>query len=251
LKKLLLFDVDGVLRDSEQAAHRGYRAALGEIGHGLNSTSRRSWRLRGHIEFSSRTVLLLALHALEKEGISLRKLQRRLDWKVRLLKLVNKSRLSEQQIKKMNEAFSKSFASESIATVHDAIAALHTFKRKGFRMAILSDGHSGPIEKWLRENRVRKLFEVVLGSDQVNRVKPAPDGILKASKLLGVRPADIVYIGDTPADVLAAKAAGSYSVAVTTGMSTKRILASAKPHILINSLGELVMALEQGSFAAS
>lgn len=55
-------------------------------------------------------------------------------------------------------------------------------------------------------------FSVVLGGDSVARTKPAPDGLLRAAEVLAVDVTDILYVGDTDADVALAKAVGACSV---------------------------------------
>ncbi len=59
--------------------------------------------------------------------------------------------------------------------------------------------------------------DALVGGDEVARPKPAADGLLRAADLLGVRPADIAYIGDSPADMGAARAAGSHGAAAAWG----------------------------------
>jgi len=60
-------------------------------------------------------------------------------------------------------------------------------------------------------------FDVVVGSDDTERHKPDPDPILKALELLGAHAEEAAYVGDSPFDVRAAKAAGVYAVAVAWG----------------------------------
>jgi phosphoglycolate phosphatase/AHBA synthesis associated protein len=52
-------------------------------------------------------------------------------------------------------------------------------------------------------------FKTVVGSDDVARSKPAPDGVLEACRRLGVQPQETIMIGDSRFDEGAAKAAGS------------------------------------------
>lgn len=62
----------------------------------------------------------------------------------------------------------------------------------------------------LRLLEVSKLDSAVLvGSDEVERGRPAPDLIHEAMRRLGITdPATIAYAGDTPADILSGLAAG-------------------------------------------
>jgi phosphoglycolate phosphatase len=55
---------------------------------------------------------------------------------------------------------------------------------------------------------LRGYFHAVQGTDGGMRTKPAPDVVLAAARKLGVDVKESVYIGDTPRDMRAAKAAG-------------------------------------------
>lgn len=57
----------------------------------------------------------------------------------------------------------------------------------------------------------------LVGGDTAGRSKPYPDPILHALNDLGVSPANAVYVGDAEKDILAGKAAGTHTVAVTWG----------------------------------
>jgi HAD superfamily hydrolase (TIGR01509 family) len=58
--------------------------------------------------------------------------------------------------------------------------------------------------------------DVLVSGDQV-RAKPAPDGLVLTARLIGIDPRDLAYIGDSPADLGAAKAAGCQAVAAAWG----------------------------------
>lgn len=57
----------------------------------------------------------------------------------------------------------------------------------------------------------------LVGADTVGRGKPDPAPLLHAAKLLSVAPASCFYVGDFATDIIAAKAAGMRSVAVSWG----------------------------------
>jgi HAD superfamily hydrolase (TIGR01509 family) len=60
-------------------------------------------------------------------------------------------------------------------------------------------------------------FKEIVGGDQVERSKPAPDGILRACHRIGVAPADAAYIGDSRVDVAAALACEALAAAAAWG----------------------------------
>lgn len=58
---------------------------------------------------------------------------------------------------------------------------------------------------------------VLIGGDTYPQKKPHPLPLFKAMELLGAQPDDCVYVGDDERDVVAARAAGMASIAVTWG----------------------------------
>ena len=69
--------------------------------------------------------------------------------------------------------------------------------------------------------------------------KPNPAPLLLALQRLGVRAAECVYIGDAVVDVLAAKAAGMASIAVTWGAGDIADLVAAGPLAIVDTMEEL------------
>jgi HAD superfamily hydrolase (TIGR01509 family) len=57
-------------------------------------------------------------------------------------------------------------------------------------------------------------FDVVVSSEEVDQPKPAPDVYLEACRRVGVSPADAVALEDSPSGVASAKAAGLTVIAV-------------------------------------
>jgi phosphoglycolate phosphatase-like HAD superfamily hydrolase len=61
------------------------------------------------------------------------------------------------------------------------------------------------------------LFETVVGGDETEQHKPHPAPLLLALERLGASPEDAAYVGDSPFDMQAAKAAGLYAIGVSWG----------------------------------
>ncbi len=64
---------------------------------------------------------------------------------------------------------------------------------------------------------IGKYFDVVVGSDSTERHKPHPEPLLHALAQLDARHDEAAYVGDSPFDMAAAKAAGVFGVAVAWG----------------------------------
>jgi len=88
------------------------------------------------------------------------------------------------------------------------------------------------------------LFEVVVGSEDTERHKPDPEPILHGLSLLGARPEEAAYVGDSPFDLRAARAAGTTAVAVTWGgIHPEERLRAEEPDAVVSSAEELLDVL--------
>ena len=99
----------------------------------------------------------------------------------------------------------------------------------------------------LRVAGIRPYFTKVVGGDEVARPKPEPDLPRHAAKALGLPPNECVVVGDSPVDILAGRAAGTWTVAATYGYGTREALREAKPHAELArfaDLPEIVRALD-------
>ena len=98
--------------------------------------------------------------------------------------------------------------------VRDVVATLH---REGRRLGIVSAKRRQTVRRVLQGARLDEFFGVVVGSDDTERHKPDPQPVLEALEQLTARPEEAAYVGDSPFDVAAARAAGVFAVAVGWG----------------------------------
>ena len=85
-----------------------------------------------------------------------------------------------------------------------------------------------------------EMMDVVIGAEDTERHKPEPDPVLEALRRLGAAPTDAAYVGDSPFDVRAAKAAGVLAVAVGWGgIHPEERLLREEPDALVRSAEEL------------
>ena len=90
----------------------------------------------------------------------------------------------------------------------------------------------------------RRFFDVVVGADDTERHKPHPDPILHALDRLDATPDEAAYVGDSPFDVRAAKAAGVAAIAVAWGgIHAPERLAREQPDALVHTAEELLGVL--------
>ncbi|TLM97327.1 MAG: HAD family hydrolase [Actinobacteria bacterium] len=121
--------------------------------------------------------------------------------------------------------------------VDDGLAAL---SEAGFRMAVVTSKLHLVAQRGLDRFSLGRFFEFLLGSDDVARHKPDPEPLLHAARLLGVAPERCAYVGDSPHDVSAARAAGMVAVAAQWGVASRERLVEAGAEYLADSMAEVV-----------
>ncbi len=100
----------------------------------------------------------------------------------------------------------------------ELIALLPRLKAEGRRLGIVTAKRHRTVGLALdRFPALRDDFEVVIAHEDTDRHKPDPDPVALAIERLGGVPSDAAYVGDSPFDIQAAKAAGAYAVAVGWG----------------------------------
>ena len=93
-------------------------------------------------------------------------------------------------------------------------------RETGLRLGLVSASARPVIDAVLRAVELDGAFETVVSGDEVARGKPAPDGFLLAARRLATDPARCLVVEDSRNGVLAGKAAGM-TVAAVPGPTTQ------------------------------
>jgi len=99
------------------------------------------------------------------------------------------------------------------------------------RIAVISAHPTSAILREMREYGLEGLQVPVIGG--------VKDKSEKLKMLQGYKEMPSVYVGDMASDIRAAKAAGTYSFAITGGYHPRRLLEAEEPDELIDSLSEI------------
>jgi beta-phosphoglucomutase-like phosphatase (HAD superfamily) len=87
-------------------------------------------------------------------------------------------------------------------------------REAGLRLGLVSASARPVIEAVLETVGLADAFEAIVSGDEVPRGKPAPDGFLMAARRLAIEPARCLVVEDSRNGVLAGKAAGMLVAAV-------------------------------------
>jgi HAD superfamily hydrolase (TIGR01509 family) len=106
-------------------------------------------------------------------------------------------------------------------------------------LAIASSSNPELIEVVVRASGLGDVFEIAVSSEQVGRGKPAPDVYLEAARRLGVEPAHCGAVEDSHNGIRSAKAAGMFVVAVPNPHFPPDDGAMAAADVVLGSVAEL------------
>lgn len=185
----IIFDLDGVLMDSEPFHLRATRFALGDRAQSYTERDNQSFFGATDAEMFRVLRILFDLDASTDE-LALRKREH----------LVLLIRTEGRGLPGVPEIPLR-------------------FREAGLRLGLVSASARPVIDAVLETVGLSGAFETVVSGDEVARGKPAPDGYLMAARRLAVDPGRCFVVEDTRNGVLAAKAAGM-TVAAVPGPAT-------------------------------
>ena len=96
---------------------------------------------------------------------------------------------------------------------------LSCFKKNQFRTAIASSTRTSVVEQQIADAGLRAYFDVIVGGDMVEKSKPEPDIFLKAAALLHVLPGEAYVIEDSFNGIRAAFSADMLPIMVPDMMA--------------------------------
>jgi pyrophosphatase PpaX len=127
---------------------------------------------------------------------------------------------------------------EACAGMEDVLVRLH---EEGRRLGVVTAKRRSTVELAFARVPLSHLFETVVGGDETEKHKPDPEPLLLAAERMNAVPAETAYVGDSPFDIRAAKAAGMYAIAVTWGRIHDRArLEREEPDAIVERAEELL-----------
>ncbi len=86
---------------------------------------------------------------------------------------------------------------------------------------------------------IARFFQTIITADEIKKSKPDPEGVISAVKLLNVKPAESIYIGDSPTDIQAGKGAGVLTGAALWSPENRGDPTSEQPDFEFRSVDQL------------
>jgi HAD superfamily hydrolase (TIGR01509 family) len=158
--------------------------------------------------------------------------------------------LTEEQLKKATQLrqqyFLKFLSEESLEPFPGVLELMEkAILRKDFRVAIATSGTFEKSRAVLEATKVPYRKMVYINGDHVKNKKPDPELFLLAAKRIGIDPSSCVVIEDTPNGIQAARAAGTKCIAVTNSVSGKNLyeadlICDSLEHIKLDTIQTLI-----------
>ncbi len=96
---------------------------------------------------------------------------------------------------------------ERLRIMPNAKEALSELKSRGLKLAVVSNTQEVIAKKTLQDIGIIQFFGLILGGDNIKNGKPEPDILYKALELMKLNKDEVLFIGDTIWDKMAAKKA--------------------------------------------
>lgn len=207
LFEALIFDMDGILINSEPLHERAKREALLEVGIMVPESL-----------FASYT------------GCS---------DKAMIYEVAAGHGLNEQRSAEILDRKHRIYESleHTLCPVSGAIEFVHWAKSR-YRLALATSATSRNRETTLKSLQIESMFEVAVDSASFSQPKPSPEVFQIALERLGLAPTACLVIEDAVNGIVAARAAGCFSAGLTTSFS-EASLREAGADIVVGSYSEL------------
>ena len=127
-----------------------------------------------------------------------------------------------------------------------ALECLLALRIDGFRLALASSATRAAVALVVGRLGLASLLEVQVGAEDAPHAKPAPDLFLEAARRLGVPPAECLVVEDAVLGVTAARAAGMPVVALLHSGADGEAHRAAGAAACLHTLRELTPAVAAG-----
>jgi HAD superfamily hydrolase (TIGR01509 family) len=212
----VIFDLDGVLLDSEQVWDEVREKLVRERGG--------RWHERAQADMMGMSSLEWSRYMHDDLGLT-----------------EPPEEISSEVVRRMLDRYH-----ERLPLIEGAVEAVERLAVR-WPLGVASSSNRELIDAALETSGLARFFKVSVSSEEVPRGKPAPDVYLEAARRLGVEPSRAAAIEDSRNGLLAARAAGMRVIAIPNRLFPPGEDALSAGDVVLDSLRELTVdAVESG-----
>lgn len=120
---------------------------------------------------------------------------------------------------------------------------LENLKEKGYTLAVVTNKPTPHVQPVLAAFSIDHLFSEMLGGQSLPAIKPHPGPLYYLCGKFGVEPRQILFVGDSKNDILAAHAAGCPAVGLTYGYNYNMPISDSNPDWVFDDFSQLLTIL--------
>lgn len=212
--KAIIFDMDGLMLDTERLAKQHWQAAAQARGFELSDDT--------YLAVVGRPIRDTYRYFRELFGI---------DFPAEEIR-AERLRLTEEHI-----------ATKGVPIKPGLIELLQFCKAQKLALAVATSTERNLAEKKLRMAGILEHFSIQVYGDEIERGKPNPDIYLAAAERLGIAPSACIALEDSAAGIQAASSAGMRSIMVPDLITPSPEIA-ARASYIVDSLGDAQSVIE-------
>ncbi len=213
--KVLIFDIDGTLRDTDDEIARKIELFLLHFQFAISTTEAKTYARRFVMD-------------IENPGQKFLYYSDKWGWD-------NFIHLSVKWIRKLI----KPFKHNSNFTSVDGIQTMIPKLAEKYTLAVCSAGDIETVTNFLQAAGIFQYFKVIATALTCRYTKPFPDPLIFIANELNTPLDQCIMIGDTTVDILAGKNAGTNTIAVLCGFGERQELQVLQPDFLMVSTPEV------------
>jgi pyrophosphatase PpaX len=146
--------------------------------------------------------------------------------------------------------YQNSIHDDMVRPFPEATETVAELERRGYGLAIVTSKRRRMALRGMELCGLVRHFDVIVTPEDVTEAKPHPEPVLFALQKLGVAPHEALFVGDSPHDVAAGRAAGTRTAAALWGPFPRQALEDAGPDAFLREQRD-VLRLLNGGFAIS
>ena len=211
--KIIIFDFDGVILDSENSHFIAFNEGLKNLNINISED-----------EYYSKYI------SLDDRGV--------------ITNVVNDKNISvtneqiDMIIKNKNDYFESRLIDNS--KLFPGVEELIIQLSKNFVLSIGSGANRSEIIKTLKNNNIHDYFEIIVSANEVNNPKPKAEEIVLENINTDFNINEIIVIEDSPGGIEAAKSAGLKCIAITNTFDNKQL---RKADIIVSNYEDILKYL--------
>jgi pyrophosphatase PpaX len=150
-----------------------------------------------------------------------------------------------EQLRARYRAFQKLHHDRLTRAFDGALDVVTSLKQLGHATAVVTSKGKELAKRSLEVTRLDRVVDELITVEDVTRAKPDPEPVLLALERLRLPAERALFLGDSPHDVAAGKAAGVLTIAATWGVTTEEMFREASPDYALARITELPGLVEQ------